>query len=157
MKTLENGVVVFEDISELAKSKLPKKTVYILLGTNSEDCRVGVEGDDCAWRCSVINEQDAMDIANYYANKQVMDAAKELLNASEEMLAYIEMKMAHHGCMSVSMIEQALKHDVPMVSEIETSHHLGCAVTTRRVHLDAARNAMRNAKQAERTPNESAR
>jgi hypothetical protein len=73
------------------------------------------------------------------------EAVPELLAACKEMLAYIEMRMAHQGCMNVKTIMENLKRDVPMVSEIETSHHLGCAETTRRVRLDKAREAIAKA------------
>jgi len=73
------------------------------------------------------------------------EAVPELLTACKEMLAYIEMKMAHGGCFNVQQIIDNLKHDVPMVASVETSHHLGCPQTTRRVNLTAARAAIAKA------------
>lgn len=76
--------------------------------------------------------------------RKLLDEREALLTQCQSMLAYIEMKMAHHGNMNVEQIMAELER-VKVYSEVSTAHHLGCSVTTRRVDLDAAREAIRKA------------
>jgi hypothetical protein len=74
------------------------------------------------------------------------EAAPDLLAACEEMLAYIEMKLAHNGSMDVETIQRRLDDVQRTIPYVETAHHLGCAVTTRHVDLKKARAAIASAK-----------
>lgn len=65
----------------------------------------------------------------------------KIAEAAKDMLAFIEMKEAHQGCMSVAQIQESLKR-VQQIGFIETAHHLGCATTTRRVDLKQTRKAL---------------
>lgn len=64
------------------------------------------------------------------------DAVTEALR---ECVDYIEMTMAHKGCMNVEQIMESLENVRRYNSSIETAHHLGCSQTTRRVDLANAR------------------
>lgn len=66
---------------------------------------------------------------------------RKLKEIGREMLAYIEMKLAHTGAQSVPEIMEALKH-VSQIAYTETAHHIGCSQTTRRVDLNKARAAL---------------
>ena len=72
-------------------------------------------------------------------------AAPELLEACKSMLAYIEMELAHEDVMTVKEIVERLKQSVPMFETVETSHHLGCPETTRKVDLKFVRQAIKKA------------
>lgn len=76
---------------------------------------------------------------NLYKRENVLCSA---LRASlQECLGYIEMRLAHSGSMDVKQIMEELKR-VQSISSVETSHHLGCAETTRRVDLAKARSLL---------------
>lgn len=68
----------------------------------------------------------------------------ELLVVAKECVAYIEMKLAHDGPMSVEQIMDRLR-DIRHIASVETSHHAGCRDTTRTVNLDKARKAIEQA------------
>lgn len=73
-----------------------------------------------------------------------VNAHEALVEALKECVAYIEMKLAHTGCQSVDQIMSELKN-VKSVAQVETYHHCGCAKTTRKVDLNAARAALKAA------------
>ncbi len=66
-----------------------------------------------------------------------------MAEAAKDAIAYIEMTLAHTGAQSVEQIERELKR-VVTIAEVSTSHHLGCPVTTRKVNLARAREALAN-------------
>ncbi len=63
----------------------------------------------------------------------------QLREACQQMLDYIEMKLAHDGSMSVEQILERLKTHVPKIDSVSTSHHVGCQKTTRQVDLQRIR------------------
>ena len=82
----------------------------------------------------------------YAANARLIAAAPELFEACQQLLDYVEMTLAHDSSMSVNQIMQALKQVKSHTAELETYHHPGCPITTRRVDLNAARAAIAKAK-----------
>lgn len=73
-----------------------------------------------------------------------MTEVEQLKAALRDCLGFIEMKCAHTGSMSVPQIEKELER-VRGLSSIETAHHWGCSVTTRRVDLDLCRRLTKEA------------
>jgi len=68
----------------------------------------------------------------------------ELMEQCQAMLGYIEMRLAHTGSMDVDKIVSRLKES-ESIAEVSTGHHLGCAITSRKVNLFAVRQAIANA------------
>lgn len=77
-------------------------------------------------------------IAEENRQHRIKEAGARLLGHLTACLGYIEMTMAHRGPMSVDQIMKELER-VRGTSEVETSHHLGCGQTTRRVKLSEIR------------------
>jgi len=75
--------------------------------------------------------------------RDALRAENEKLRAAlNECIGFIEMKVAHHGVMNVEQIMKELARVRDSVPYVETSHHLGCNQTTRRVDLSKARAAL---------------
>lgn len=123
--------------------------VYCLIGRNPES---NLLRDAVAFAGTYAKDMNGntikgkrIDAVQCEANARLIAAAPALLNACKEMLGYIEIKLAHRGSMNVDEIMTALELVKEQTPYIETSHHVGCAATTRRVDLEAARSAIATA------------
>lgn len=135
--------------TEIKHTPLPWKGSHITKDVHCRDLKIiysaSYEDGENSEPARVYGDTTKQLEANAEFILRACNSHYELLEAFEQMLAYIEMRLAHNGALSVNQIMENLAKVQREYGSTETCHHLGCSKTTRRVDLVKVRAAIAKA------------